>query len=106
MSAQRPIAPENVLPQVTARLLRLGFFLQKRRSSGSRYLKMVGSPFRLRLSDHQWSGWNARRYPDVVCNVVLTESATEKELADLALSIALRFVLRVRLRLGFVREAA
>ena len=65
------VPARDLVPQVAAEMIRLGFRRTHKSETGSIYLRFPGTPFEIRISDHDWSGFSATRYPQVVSSVAL-----------------------------------
>jgi hypothetical protein len=95
--APRSLPPQEMVRQMSAAFLRLGFERVHRSETGSCYLRYVGTPFEVRLSDHRWSGFNKERYPQVVRSIAL-KPVPAHELWPLALELAIGFLVKMEAR--------
>jgi hypothetical protein len=89
----RQIAPEHLVGRIANYLAALGFEAVHKSETGSRYLRLPKSPFRIRISDHQWSNFSRDRNRHVIRNVVL-QPIPEAEVYLLAFELALRFTVQ------------
>lgn len=88
----KPVPAKDMIPVVGGHLQRLGFLLTHRSGTGSRYFRMPHGPFELRISDHPWPRLTSQlTHPQVVLSVVL-QPMPAAALPDLALEIALGFL--------------
>lgn len=104
---RRPLLGAAVLQRVAVALQRLGFQLSFANSEKSSfYFKQRYTPFKLRVSDHPWSGGARQRHLEVVHNVIVPAALFENEADELAFTAALRFVVRCRQRMGLLGKAS
>ena len=99
------IEPKTLVGIIAKHLGKMGFRLAYRSGSGTRYLAYPGTPFQLRISDHQPSGYTFSRQAQVVKSVALRAVPME-DTYGLALEFAIGFLLRSDLRRGVLRTAA
>lgn len=84
-------------------LQRLGFQLVERSETGSRYFRLPGLQFKLRISDHRWP--HQYRHPSIVHSEIV-QPFEETDARGLALEAGIRFIFKARMRLGLVRSVA
>lgn len=92
----------RALDAVEQALARLGFYQAHRSRSGSRYLRLPRSPFRVRLSDHE----HPTLYCDVLHSRVIGRLSGPEEAHLVAAEIATAFTGALRARLGLIGRAA
>jgi hypothetical protein len=65
------LSGRTLVLEVASHMARIGFMRVKRSRNGSIYMRLPPYPFRIRLSDHEWSGESRAIHLHVIRNAVL-----------------------------------